>query len=138
MKKRQKPVGKAKSIVPGVKFPSQLSPLVRKAAAYIDRNLLSIETSSDISKALGVSREHLSRTFSNETGVKIWEYVNRAKVEKAKGMLKGGPALVRDMYPKLGFGCQSTFYNAFRRYAGMTPSRFKRGGTKVKKTRKKW
>jgi len=136
MKKRQKFANKARSIVPGVRFPSQLSPLVRKATGYIESNLLSIETSSDISKALGVSREHLSRTFSREAGVKIWEYVNRAKVEKAKAMLKGTQALVREMYPKLGFGCQSTFYNAFRRYAGMTPSRFKKGDTR-KKSRKR-
>jgi two-component system response regulator YesN len=136
MKKRQKLVSKARSIVPGVKFPSQLSPLVRKATSYIESNLLSIETSSDISKALGVSREHLSRTFSREAGVKIWEYVNRAKVERAKTMLKGTATLVREMYPKLGFGCQSTFYNAFRRYAGMTPSRFKKGDTR-KKSRKR-
>jgi AraC-like DNA-binding protein len=129
MKKRQKLTGKAKSIVPGIKFSSQLSPIVRKATGYIEKNLLSIETSSDISRAVGVSREHLSRTFSHETGVKIWEYVNKAKVERAKAMLKGGQTLVREMYPKLGFGCQSTFYNAFRRYAGMTPSRFRKGGT---------
>jgi len=136
MKKRQKFLGNPKSIVPGVRFPSQLSPLVKKAASYIEKHLLSIETSSDISKALGVSREHLSRTFSAETGVKIWEYVNRAKVEKAKAMLKsGGSALVREMYPKLGFGCQSTFYNAFRRYVGVTPSRFRKGDKKKKSKR---
>jgi len=122
-------MSKARSIVPGVKFSSQLSPLVRKATAYIEKSLLSIETSSDISKALGVSREHLSRTFSHDTGVKIWEYVNRAKVERAKTMLKTAPTLVREMYPKLGFGCQSTFYNAFRRYVGVTPSRFRKGDT---------
>lgn len=127
----------ARSVVPGVRFSSQLSPVVKKAAGYIEKNLLSIETSSDISNALGVSREHLSRTFSRETGVKIWEYVNRAKVEKAKTMLKGGaPSLVRELYPKLGFGCQSTFYNAFRRYVGMTPSRFKKGDTKKKSKRR--
>jgi two-component system response regulator YesN len=136
MKKRQKFTGQARSVVPGVRFSSQLSPLVRKATGYIEKNLLSIETSSDISRALGVSREHLSRTFSRETGVKIWEYVNRGKVERAKAMLKGTSALVREMYPKLGFGCQSTFYNAFRRYVGTTPSKFKKGDTR-KKSRKR-
>lgn len=103
-----------------------LSPTVTNTLRYIEKNLPHIETSSDISRAMRLSREHVSRVFSKQVGQKMWEYVNAAKVERAKKLLSDKSRLVKQIYPELGFGCQSTFYNAFRRYAGMTPGKFRK------------
>ncbi|KPJ60692.1 MAG: hypothetical protein AMJ46_05400 [Latescibacteria bacterium DG_63] len=133
MRKKQKPRRTRKSMVPGVKLSSHLSPVVTRALLYIEQNLTSIYSTTDISDAVGVSREHLSRTFSQETGVKIWSYVNMAKVEKAKELLKDRSRVIKQMYTELGFGCQSTFYNAFRAYAGTTPGVFREGKSRSRR-----
>ncbi len=125
MRRKQKPRRKRKSLVPGIKFSANLSPVVNRALDHIEHNLTSIYSTTDISEAIGVSREHMSRCFSQETGVKIWSYVNMAKVEKAKELLKDRSRVIKQMYAELGFGCQSTFYNAFRAYGGTTPGVFR-------------
>ncbi|UCF79632.1 MAG: helix-turn-helix transcriptional regulator [Candidatus Eiseniibacteriota bacterium] len=125
MRRRQKPKRKKRKLVPGIRFSPRLSPVVTRALDHIEENLLSIGSTTDISEAVGVSREHLSRTFSQETGVKLWSFVNMAKVERAKEFLKDGTRGIKQMYSELGFGCQSTFYNAFRAYAGTTPGAFR-------------
>ena len=132
--KKSRNVKRVRSVM-GVRLTPHLSPLAVKALKYIEGNLTSIYTSTDISDALGVSREHLSRVFSHDTGTKMWEFVNRAKVERAKELLRDKSRLVKQIYPELGFGCQSTFYNAFRRYARMTPNRFR--STKLQRKKKR-
>jgi two-component system response regulator YesN len=134
MKKQFKPGSSGvRKLMSDPRTAKRLSPAVMNALKYIDRNLPNIHSSSDISKALRLSREHVSRAFSKQTGHKMWEFVNQLKVERAKQMLLGKPHLVKQIYPDLGFGCQSTFYNAFKRYAGVTPGKFR----KLKLGRKK-
>ena len=138
MKRRQKSKRKRKKqLVPGVRFSQHLSPVVLKAIDYIENNLTSIHSTTDISGAVGVSREHLSRTFSQQTGLKIWTFVNMAKVQRAKEMLGDNSRLIKQMYLELGFGCQSTFYNAFRGYAGTTPGVFRKRRSRRKKVRRR-
>jgi AraC-like DNA-binding protein len=136
MKKQFKPGSSGvKKLMSDPRTAKRLSPAVVNALKYIDRNLANIHSSSDISKALRLSREHVSRAFSKQTGQKMWEFVNRLKVERAKQMLTAKPHLVKQIYPDLGFGCQSTFYNAFKRYAGVTPGRFRKQRLGKKKGR---
>ncbi len=135
MKKKRKKSGSlgVKKLLSDPRTSKKLSPVVVNALKYIDRNLPNIHASTDISKALRLSREHVSRAFSKQTGQKMWEFVNKMKVERAKQMLEARPHLVKQVYPDLGFGCQSTFYNAFRRYAGTTPGKYRKrkaGGKK--------
>lgn len=125
MRRKQRSRRRRKSLVPGIKLSSNLSPVVTRALDHIEQNLTSIYSTTDISDAAGVSREHMSRTFSQETGVKVWSFVNMAKVERAKELLKDRSRVIKQMYAELGFGCQSTFYNAFRAYAGTTPGEFR-------------
>jgi AraC-like DNA-binding protein len=131
--RRKKKSRRKRNLVPGIKLSLDLSPPVIRALDYIEKNLTSIYSTTDISDAAGVSREHLSRLFSQETGVKLWSFVNMAKVERAKELLKEGSTGIKEMYDELGFGCQSTFYNAFRAYAGMTPGVFRDGKPRKKK-----
>jgi two-component system response regulator YesN len=127
MKKHRKSGGTSvKKLLSGAKTSKELSPVVVNTLKYIDRNLHNIHASTDISKALRLSREHVSRAFSKQTGHKMWEFVNKMKVERAKQILAEKRHLVKQIYPDLGFGCQSTFYNAFRRYAGTTPGKFRK------------
>lgn len=136
MKKQFKPGSPGiRKLMSDPKRAKKLSPAVVNALKYIDRSLPNIHSSTDISKALRLSREHVSRAFSKQTGHKMWEFVNRLKVERAKQMLAAKPHLVKQIYPDLGFGCQSTFYNAFKRYAGVTPGRFRKQGSGKKKRR---
>ncbi|MFH0777540.1 MAG: AraC family transcriptional regulator [Candidatus Eisenbacteria bacterium] len=123
-----------KAAVTRAKLPANAPPIVAKAVKHIERNLTGIGTTTDVSRAVGVSREHLSRVFSQVMGVKLWAFVNRAKVEKAKVLLRDKSTLVKQLHRELGFGCQSTFYNAFRRYVGKTPTEFRvRGGKKARR-----
>lgn len=100
--------------------------VVAGAIEYIEENLTSISSSTDVSKHLEVTREHLSRQFTKYTGQTLWDFITKCRVEKAKEMLKDRGLLVKQIFREVGFNCESSFFRAFIKYTGLTPERYRR------------
>ncbi|MFH0779116.1 MAG: helix-turn-helix transcriptional regulator [Candidatus Eisenbacteria bacterium] len=80
---------------------------------------------SELAAALGVSREHLSRSFRKQFGCSVWQYIGALRVERAKRLLHE-PILVKEASREVGFRSDGTLLRAFRKHAGMSPSRYRR------------
>jgi AraC-like DNA-binding protein len=99
---------------------SAISRIVLKTLEYVEANYAQINKISDVSKTLGVSREHLSRQFTRYTGHTLSDFVTVYRVEKAKELLYAG-SLVKQVYSEVGFKCESSFFRSFLKHVGITP-----------------
>jgi AraC-like DNA-binding protein len=119
-----------------VKFPGALrsAPAVRsglpryklrRVKAYVDARLGGPISLDDLANVAGVSRFHFHRQFRKSVGVTPREYVLRARIERAKGLLTESDLTVGEVSGAVGFADQSHFSNIFRRVTAMTPRGFR-------------
>jgi AraC-like DNA-binding protein len=119
-----------------VKFPGALQPVpsvrsglprykLRRVMAYVDARLGGPISLEDLANVAGVSRFHFHRQFRKSVGVTPREYVVRARIERAKGLLTESDLTVGEVSGAVGFADQSHFSNIFRRVTAMTPRGFR-------------
>jgi AraC-like DNA-binding protein len=102
--------------------------LVRKSrkilAEYSDKAI----SVSELADMLDVSREHLSRVFSEQTGYTPHEYIMRQRMYIACQMLHETNLSIKEIAYKLGYERPVNFTRAFTRFVGTTPKEFRKGG----------
>ena len=98
---------------------------LRRVVAYVDARLGSPISLDDLANVAGVSRFHFHRQFRKSVGVTPREYVLRARIERAKGLLTESDLTVGEVSGAVGFADQSHFSNIFRRLTAMTPRSFR-------------
>ncbi|WP_409308893.1 helix-turn-helix domain-containing protein [Pectobacterium sp. B1J-3] len=81
----------------------------------------SLET---LAKELNLRRETIVRQFRRETGVTPMAFLNNARVEHAKMLLRQGAALADTGYQS-GFCDQSHFHKIFVQYTAATPGQYR-------------
>lgn len=67
---------------------------------------------------------HLSRSYKSDTGTTLTTSINVLRIEKAKLLLAVGNHKVSDIAFIVGFGSTQGFYNAFKKYTGLSPSQY--------------
>jgi AraC-like DNA-binding protein len=82
----------------------------------------------DLADRLGVSENYISQTLNEQLGRNFFDFVNAARIEAAKPLLREGGRTVLEIAMTVGFNSRSTFNAAFRKHAGSTPSRFRAAG----------
>lgn len=98
---------------------------VRNAKAFIHEHLgeqMSLET---VAAAVNVSPFHFCKLFKRATGLTFTDFVNRARVEKAKRLLLRPGARITEIAYDVGFQSLSHFNRSFRRIADESPSEFR-------------
>ena len=78
---------------------------------------------------LGMSRAALFNKMKAITGAGAKEYITRIRLEKAKNLIETTPLSIAEISEMTGFASQSYFSTAFKGYAGMSPSQYKKSGT---------
>ncbi|MCG7535978.1 helix-turn-helix transcriptional regulator [Pseudoalteromonas sp. OOF1S-7] len=83
-----------------------------------------------LARRLGVSHTKLSQFLNQHYGCNFNQYLNRYRVEYAQVLLCQQQSLTIDHVAELcGFNASSTFYTAFKKYSGQTPSQFRAKNT---------
>ncbi|RYC48077.1 AraC family transcriptional regulator [Pectobacterium zantedeschiae] len=82
----------------------------------------SLETLAD---ELNLRRETIVRQFRHDTGITPMAFLNNARIEYAKSLLKQGTPLVDASYQS-GFCDQSHFHKTFVHYTAATPGQYAR------------
>ena len=67
---------------------------------------------------------HLSRSYKSDTGTTLTASINILRIEKAKLLLAVGNRKVSDIACMVGFGSTQGFYNAFKKYTGLSPAQY--------------
>ncbi len=97
-----------------------------KALAFIRHNACLGITSNHVAKELGVSLSSLKRLFANECRFTINECIIRAKIDRAKQLLRESDSSIEQITSKVGYSHAHYFAAAFRREIGMSPSEYRK------------
>lgn len=93
---------------------------------YIDNNFEKDIRLVDIANKLYVSDQYLSRSFSNEIGMTMNEYLIRKRLEKVRKDLLETEKSITDIAFSAGFSNINSFNRLFKKYQGLTPSEFRK------------
>ena len=105
----------------------EISRPIRECCDYVDLHLTEELTLSSLAALVGYTEYYLTRKFKREMGISLWEYVNRKKVEMAKILLLDNALTIQDVGSSLNFCSRSYLSEVFQKYAGCSPSAYRRG-----------
>ena len=104
----------------------EYSKLIKKAILLIRINLTRKYSLSDLANDLYISKEHLSRTFKQETKMTVSNYSNYSKIIEAKKLLDEKSQSIINISNMLGFSNSSYFSKVFKEFVGVTPRTYKK------------
>lgn len=109
-------------------IPSQLGDSrISAVAAYLkDISIADLPTVALIAAKVNISESYLRHKFRECTGMSLGEYVRRLRFEKARILLRKGPATVKQAMIEVGIVDHSLFARRYKAYFGETPSETKR------------
>ncbi len=99
---------------------------VRKACQHLRASFDDPFSLPDVARAAGLSPNHLCTVFKDSTGLTLTEYQNRERILQAKKRLASRYARVSEVALDVGFGSLSQFNRCFQKYAGESPTEFRR------------
>jgi AraC-like DNA-binding protein len=82
-----------------------------------------------LARSVGARPNAVSQAINQHLGVNYFDFVNRYRVEEAKKLLHrpdGETGTILDIAFAVGFNSKSTFNAAFKKFAGLTPSDFRK------------
>jgi len=91
-------------------------------------------TLAELSNQIGIPPHYLSQIINEKLNVNFLDFINGYRVKAAKEKLVD-PKLthytILSIAYESGFNAKSTFYAAFKKHTGMTPSQYRKGATLV-------
>jgi transcriptional regulator GlxA family with amidase domain len=106
-------------------------PTLRALQAWIAEHPdadLAVET---LAKRMAMSPRHFARVFTSELRITPARYVERARIEAARGWLESSDASLDEVAAASGFGSAETLRRAFQRVLGVPPSAYRDGFTRI-------
>ncbi|MDR1174820.1 MAG: helix-turn-helix domain-containing protein [Treponema sp.] len=102
--------------------------VIVKAREYIDRNFAAEDISlHSMAAHVGVSPNHLSAVFAQETGENFIEYLTRVRIERAKRLLSTTAMKSTDIAFETGFSDPHYFSFIFKKNTGLSPREYRNG-----------
>jgi transcriptional regulator GlxA family with amidase domain len=98
---------------------------LQRVLDHVEANLGREIRLQDMADAARLSAHHFSELFRETTGEAPYRYVMRARVERAKTLLRNSMMSILDVALAVGFSDQSHFSKVFRRLAGITPGAYR-------------
>lgn len=99
---------------------------VTAAKEFINKNLKSNLSLDIISDATYTDKYYLSHLFKKECGMSITDYISMQRIALAKKLIMDGRSAT-EVYADCGFNDYSSFYRAFKKLSGKSPSEFFKG-----------
>ena len=96
-----------------------------KALDYINDNYAAQITMDTLCGVSKVSKQYLCLLFKSTLGLRPTEYIAKRRIQAAKELLTGTGKTVEEIAAETGFCTASYFCKLFKRYEGITPTRFK-------------
>lgn len=106
---------------------------VQRVIEYIENNFMGEISMQRLEENLHLSKYYLSRIFHQITGLTVFDYLYRKRVNEAKILfLLQQDISVTDVCYQVGFRQPSHFSRIFKKYTGFAPDQFRRLDQKQK------
>ncbi len=79
-----------------------------------------------LAQRAGLTRFQLDQRIRALFGLSTAQYVTRARINQARGLLRRGGESVADIALQCGYADQAAFTRAFRKAVGLTPSQYQK------------
>lgn len=99
---------------------------VIKTSEYIYNHLNEKISLENICKELEINKSYLCELFKKETGITIFQYATKLKIEAAEKMLIYTDYSPTDISNYFAFASHSHFINTFKKYTNMTPKEYRK------------
>lgn len=96
---------------------------VLRANEYINNHYTSNIGLKEVADNIGISPAYLSRIYSQEAGMTLTDYLNKIRINAAKGYLLSGIQL-KKVALNCGFSSYNYFFKVFKDVEGVTPHDF--------------
>lgn len=106
---------------------------INRVMDYIESNLEKPLTLDELAREASFSKYHFHRIFNALVGERLFEFIQRLRLEKAANKLLNNPKLsITEIAIDCGFGGSATFARAFKESFGMTASDWRKQGPEIK------
>ncbi|MBE6238376.1 MAG: AraC family transcriptional regulator [Bacteroidales bacterium] len=110
-----------KSMQPG----GDMSRIIDKAKAFLQESVESDISMPEVAEHLNISYTTFRHAFKKYTGLSPAQYFINLKIHRAKEMLRGTSASIKEISYTLYFESPEYFATTFRKKTGMSPSDFR-------------
>jgi AraC-like DNA-binding protein len=87
---------------------------------------------NDLAKAINISGHQLSQLLNDNLGMSFAVYINEYRISRACELITNDKGIkLEEIGYEVGFNSKSTFYTAFKKHRGSTPTLFKEGLSSV-------
>jgi two-component system response regulator YesN len=98
---------------------------IRAVQAFIDNHYVEAIRLETIANQFFVSKEHLSRTFKQEIGSTVMDYIIMKRMERAKELLQEPNVQIKTVAEAVGYADLNYFFRIFKKVTGVTPSQMR-------------
>lgn len=105
--------------------------LIKRVKEYIDEHILEDILLEDVAEYVYISRTHLSRIFSEQTGETFQQCLSRKKMEKAAELLRDPKYKIYQVGEMLGYKTARYFSKLFYNFWGYYPNQYRNDILKV-------
>lgn len=113
---------------------------IKNAMNYIENNLNEGIRLEEAAALAGFSKYHFQRVFKRETGLNLYEYIQKRRLAEASSLLLNSNIRILDIAVYLCFESQEVFTRAFKKVYGLPPGQYRKalknltnGGMNMKK-----
>ena len=83
-------------------------------------------TIDQVAREMGTNRSYLSKFLNETRHESFYEWINRMRIAEAKSLMLDDSSLSIEQVAKhVGFASASTFYNAFKKFEGISPKKWR-------------
>jgi two-component system, response regulator YesN len=99
---------------------------VRKAIAYIDRQLKEELTLKDVAAHVHLNPSYFSVLFKEQANLNFSEYVTRRRIQRAKELVISTNLPINEIAEEVGYKTSKYFIKIFKEMEGITPSTYRK------------
>lgn len=102
------------------------SQFAAKIKAFVEQNYQDININiATIAENFKIHPVTLSKIFNQQTGEGLLDYINRIRIRRAEELFKEKVKNLEEVSKAVGYYSVRTFTRAFKKYAGVTPGKYK-------------
>lgn len=111
--------------IESMKFVSDKSPIITKCLQIIHQYYYNNITLITLSNQLNLNSAYLGQLFKKEIGKSLANYLNQYRIQKAKLLLVNTNDKSSVIGRNIGYSDSNYFYTQFKKYTGLSPSKFR-------------